>query len=685
MSNYELVKFNKYNYKKLNIISSVKRKRHDKYDEYADCIMMLDTETSKKFNDRIDVNYIVAFTISIRFKHENIVTLYGNKPSECIECLNNIIENLNAEKYIIYIHNMSYDWTFLRRFLMSEYGTPIHQLNTKSHYPIYIEFENGLILKDSLILAQRKLEKWAKDLNVEHKKAVGKWDYDRIRSQNETFTVDELQYIECDTLAGVECIDSTMTTLNKRIYSIPYTATGITREKLRKIAFKNHGKDWFLRNVPSYQQYKKLEKVYHGGFTHANRHLLGIVNYGLIKCFDFSSSYPFVLLSEKYPSEKFQSCANLKLEKIVSQSQTYAFMYKLVAIGVKLKNNDIAMPCLQNSKMEKIVNPYIDNGRILACDYCEIYLNEQDAITILEQYNIQLNLCIEVEYAKKDYLPRWFTDFVFDSFKNKTQYKGGDLVLYSIAKALLNSIYGMCCQHCVKEIIEEMYLTGEYQKVKWDETGENSEEELYNKYVQSRTSFLPYQIGVWCTSYAQKNLFELGKCCEIWIYSDTDSCYGMNWDEDKVNAYNEKCKNKIINNGYTFVYFNNREYWLGIAEHDKDEDCYSEFITLGAKRYCGRNLSDNELHITVAGVPKIGAKCLNNDINNFKKGMIFPGVLTGKKTHTYFYNEIYRDKNGNEIGDSIDLSPCDYLMDEAQVDNDWTQLFYDEVFIQQYI
>ena len=103
----------------------------------------------------------------------------------------------------------------------------------------------------------------------------------------------------------------------------------------------------------------------------------------------------------------------------------------------------------------------------------------------------------------------------------------------------------MCCQHCVKEIIEEMYLTGEYQKVKWDETGENSEEELYNKYVQSRTSFLPYQIGVWCTSYAQKNLFELGKCCEIWIYSDTDSCYGMNWDEDKVNAYNEKCKNKI--------------------------------------------------------------------------------------------------------------------------------------------
>lgn len=683
---YERINYKLFEYKKLNQIKTVTRRKKTGSQTYANCIIMLDTETSKKYKDKIDVNYIVAFSISIRYESENICTLYGNKPSQCVECLNMIKDNINSDNLIIYIHNMSYDWTFLRRFLMASYGTPIHQLNTKSHYPIYIEFENGLILKDSLILAQRKLEKWAIDLNVEHKKAVGKWDYDKIRNQNESYSNDELDYTECDVLAGVECIDSLMKTLNKKIFSMPYTATGIPREKLRKIAFKNRGKEWFERLVPSFDQYKKLEKVYHGGYTHANRHYIAQVLNDLVKCFDFSSSYPFVLLSEKYPCEKFQECANLSLHEIVKQSDEYAFMYKLVAIGVKLKNDSFPMPCLQNSKMEKIINPVIDNGRILCCDYCEIYLNEQDAITILEQYDFIKHVCIEVEYCRKDFLPRWFTDFVYDSFKDKTQYKGGDPVLYAIAKAMLNAIYGMCCQHCVKEVIEEDYLSGDYIKNKFDENeeSENSEKFLYDKYINSRNSFLPYQIGVWCTSYAQKNLFTLGKLCKIWLYSDTDSCYGIEWDFKAIENYNDICKNKLLSNGYGAVEFNNKEYWLGIAVSEDLKDEYSEFITLGAKRYCGRCREDNKLHITVAGVPKSGAQCLNDNIYNFRKGMIFSGKITGKKTHTYFYNDIYTDENGNEIGDSIDLSQCDYLLDSIEENENWENLFNEEVIIQTY-
>lgn len=683
---YEMAFFKDYDFKKLNIIKNVTRHSHKGNELYSDCIMMIDTETSKKYKNKIDVNYIVAFTISIRYQHKNICTLYGHKPTECVECLNLIKNNLHSDKIIFYIHNMSYDWVFLRRFIMASWGSPVHQLNTKSHYPIYIEFANGIIFKDSLILAQRKLEKWADDMNVDHKKSIGKWDYDKIRKQNEDFTKDELEYIEHDTLAGVECLDALKESIHKRIYSMPYTATGIPRNELRTIAFNNRGKDWFLRNVPSYEQYKKLEKVYHGGFTHANRHYVNTVQTGLIKCYDFASSYPFVLLSEKYPCEKFQKCENLSLYDIKEQSNDYAFMYKLIGIGVKLKSDLFPMPCLQNSKMEKIVNPIIDNGRILCCDYCEIYLNEQDAITLIEQYDFIKHICTEIEYCKKDYLPKWLTDYIFKCFNEKTLFKGGDPVLYALAKAKLNSIYGMCCQHCVKEVIEEDYLTGEYIRNKFDENeeSENSEKFLYDKYVNSRNSFLPYQIGVWCTSYAQKNLFELGKLCEIWLYSDTDSCYGINWNVDKVNAYNESCKEKLRKNGYSFVFFNNREYWLGCAESEGEKDEYVEFITLGAKRYCGRCKKDNELHITVAGVPKIGALCLENDIRNFKKGMIFSGSVTGKKTHTYIYNDIYTDKNGIEIADSIDLSQCDYLLDTIENCDEWEKLFNEDICVQTY-
>ena len=103
---------------------------------------------------------------------------------------------------------------------------------------------------------------------------------------------------------------------------------------------------------------------------------------------------------------------------------------------------------------------------------------------------------------------------------------------------------------------------------------------------------------------------------------------------------------------------------------------------LGSKRYCGRSIKTGELKITVAGVPKTGVKCLNNDISNFKQGLIFSGKITNKKTHTYFYkDDIYIDEKGNETGDSIDLSPCDYLLDRVE-NMSWEDLLSDEINIQ---
>ena len=133
---------------------------------------------------------------------------------------------------------------------------------------------------------------------------------------------------------------------------------------------------------------------------------------------------------------------------------------------------------------------------------------------------------------------------------------------------------------------------------------------------------------------------------------------------DLVKAYNEECKQLLFKNGYGPVKVGKKEYWLGVIEFD-DDSKYSEFTVLGAKRYAGRAVADNKIHITVAGVPKQGAVCLNDDLTNFRKDFIFDGKLTGKLTHNYIYSDkgIYEDEFGNEIGDSIDLSPCDYELD----------------------
>lgn len=677
---YRIVYWEEYNYADLNQII-VRKKAGKNNTSFNDCIIMADTETSKKKQGQD--NHVVAWTLSIRAFGINIVTLYGRKPSGLISCIELIRRNMNGAETFIYWHNMPYDWTFIRKFCFRTWGLPEKQLNVKSHYPIFIQWDNGIMFRDSLILAQRSLDKWAKDLDVEHQKACGLWDYDKLRSQYEDFSDDELTYIEHDTLAGVECIDKMRITLNKSIYSMPYTATGIPREAVRKLASENNGRSLFLRIAPTATQQAKLERVYHGGYTHGNRHYVNEIIKGDIQCRDFASSYPNVLLGEKYPMEAFSHLDDKEVDWILANASEYAFMFKLILVRPRLKDDWVPMPALQFSKAYT-VNSVLDNGRILAAEYVEIEITELDLAVINEQYTWDWAMCVDVEFSKKDYLPKWLTDYIFELFRDKTTLKGGDPVLYALAKALLNSIYGMMVQKPVKETIVEHYLEEDGEHLYTTEHADFNE--LYEIYINKRSSILPYFWGVWVTAYAFRNLFELGKCVDyehggIWAYSDTDSCYATKWNEERLNAYNERAKQKLRDNGYGCVEHNGREYWLGVAEPDSR---YTEYIYQGAKRYCGRSAEDGELHITVAGVPKKGAVSLKDDINNFRPGFIFPGEDTGKLTHSYnIVPEIYIDEDGNETGDSIDLSPCAYRLDSIET-HTWEELLEVTEYIQTY-
>ena len=70
---------------------------------------------------------------------------------------------------------------------------------------------------------------------------------------------------------------------------------------------------------------------------------------------------------------------------------------------------------------------------------------------------------------------------------------------------------------------------------------------------------------------------------------------------------------------------------LGVFDNDGK---YKEFITQGAKKYAYRT-EDDVVHITVSGVPKSGAVCLDNDLNNFKDDLVFEHKYTGKNTVMY--------------------------------------------------
>lgn len=710
---YKMIRWNEFNYMILSNVLYKKKTGKGRSGTYNDVIIMADTETSKpedwheldEFGNTDPVpNHVCAWSISFRFFHMNIVTLYGNRPSEFCMMLHNLRTVLLGDDIYIYFHNMSYDHTFLRRFIYKEFGEPKKALNTKPHYPVQVRFNNGIVIKDSLILAGCKLEKWANDLNVDHKKAVGSWDYDMVRNQDHEFTSEELKYIECDTLAGVECIDALCQSLNKTIYSIPLTNTGIVREEVRNRAKQNRGHDNFSRQALTYEQYVKVRRLYHGGYAHANRFFIGLcLDIENTLGFDFASSYPFCMLSQKYPSGAFHALSGYKdINYILENEDKFAFIFKLTFINVRLKDNMEPMPALQTDKLDHTINLVTDNGRVISAGFCELYCCEQDLIVFNDIYTWDKAVASEIEAAPKDYLPRWLTDYIFELFDAKCRLKGGDPVLYQLSKSRINSCYGLLIQACVRPEIIEVTEDGEYQINEYGDTAfltsgmyredfTKKESDEYAKYLKRKNSVLPYQWGVYVTAYAFKHLFMLGKCVKRyynkegklafpphWYYSDTDSAYSDDWDYNELYKYNQRCKRMLQDNGYGPVILGGHEFWLGVAEHKEPDDTYTEFTVLGSKRYAGRSLEDGKLHITVAGVPKKGAETLNDDLHNFRQDHIFDGKVTGKLAHFYIFDDIHIDDKGNEIADSIDLKPCDYHLDAV---NKWEFIESDEIMM----
>lgn len=649
---------------------------------YNDVLIGADTETSKTKPDQYEhgeyvpqENIVVAWTISLRGQGQNICTIYGAKPSQFARCLRLLHESMVGDRTNVYFHNLAYDHCFLSRFLYAEFGTPEHQLNTKPHYPIMISFSNGLILRDSLILSQKKLERWAEDLCVEHRKAVGMWDYNRLRDQSGDFTPEEFEYIEHDTLALVECLDKVRENLHKHTYNLPITCTAIIREAMRAEGRKKRAHNRYIRLAPSYDLYRKLEQMYHGGFTHCNRNTAGWIWHDVTGQ-DIASSYPTRILVDKVPMEKFRKIPeNISMFTILENAENTAFCFTLFATGIRLRNSDEPMPVLQLSKCIHSVNAITDNGRILEAECVEIVLNEIDLMMIHEQYHFDRQVCFDVYCASKGYLPRWFRDFTYQCFVDKCTKKGGDPVEYALAKAKLNSIYGCLVQKICKEDIIEDYASGSFgirrfadDPVEDAKLREEHDREVFNKYQENWNSITPYYWGCWITSTAMLALMRLGACVDYenggeWLYCDTDSVYSTKWNKAKLEAYNADMRTRMLAQGYGAVHYNGKEYWCGVAEYDSH---YKDFIGLHSKCYAGKDDEDH-IKITVAGVPKKGAECLQGDLTKFDYGFVFDGKTTGKLTHFYMLKDKIEIKDGIEYGSSIDLHECDYIIRKVKV------------------
>ena len=612
--------------------------------------------------DKKAIMYIWQFAIE-----ENVII--GRTWNDFLYFCKKLYDYLNLkERYIIvYVHNLSYEFQFICKWF-----NWVDIFADSERKPIKATTDSHFVFKCSYRLSGYSLEVLANNLKSHTiKKMVGNLNYNLIRNSKTPISKEELEYCVNDVLIVTSYIEEQIDEF-ENIEKIPLTQTGKVRRYVRKQCFQNKDYKYFIKELTIEKpEYLLLKNAFAGGFTHCNAMYTNKICKN-VTSYDFTSSYPTVLISEKYPMSKGREVNVNSESELINLIKNYCVLVDLQFINIK--SNFLYEQIISYSKCRNVKNPLINNGRIVQADTLTITCTDIDFLNIKDFYkwdNLKIGLCY---IYKKDYLPKEFIKTILHLYKSKTELKGvdGKEVEYLHSKELLNSLYGMSVTSIVHDTIN-------FNGVEWTTENGNLDEELKN-YNTDKNRFLFYQWGVWCTAYARNNLYTaIRECKEDYIYSDTDSVKIFNADKHKMyfEEYNKwivKKLEKCLNYHNIPLYFISPETikgeikTLGIWDFD---GFYTDFKTLGAKRYIFKK--DNKLSITVCGLSKkSGKEFIENQKNPFiffNEGMYIDSEHTGKMTHTYIDREIENtitDYLGNTAyyheKSYIHLEKTDYLL-----------------------
>lgn len=513
------------------------------------------------------------------------------------------------DKFIIFVHNLSYEFQFLRG-LFTFPADDVLVLKSRK----ILKATNGKIeYRCSWMLSNLSLYNWGKSLKASTLKMSGdEFDYNKRRYPWTELTIEEWSYCVTDVVTLAECVIKQMEIENDSFYSLPYTSTGYVRRDIKKELYRIR-KSLLEPMYPDIELMRKLHEAFRGGNTHANRWYAGDILSNVYSD-DIQSSYPYCMCNDLFPMSPFEkvSCDLLTFKESIKKN-THALLCMVDLERVELKNRWWGFPYIPVHKCKMYSNVQRDNGRVLSAESLTIALTDIDFRIINEEYNFKL---VNVRYlyrSRYGRLPRSFVRVIEKYFERKTALKGveGQEVFYDFSKRKLNSGYGMLAEYSLKPYYR--YEHGEYIKRSFD-------------IARFEKMFFPYQWGVWVTAHARNHLESgLKLAGESAVYCDTDSVKGL--DKLDFTEYNDIVKeNCLVNDSYAIDQFGNTQY-MGMYEPDAH---YLRFITLGAKKYVVEKLNkktgEKEIEITISGVGKMkGAKELeeNGGLESFGAGLKF--------------------------------------------------------------
>ena len=563
----------------------------------------------------------------------NDTVYYGRYWYELIDFISILDKNI-PERKIIWVHNLAFEFQYFKSYFDIKEVTA-----RKSHKVMKCKLKDyNVEFRCTLMLSNVALKSLPDMFNLPVEKMVGDLDYRMLRTSETPLTEKEMKYCENDCLVVYHYIRYELQTYDN-LDHIPMTSTGHVRKELKEKTRRDYKYRRLIGNSVNTNPhvYNLLIQAFMGGYTHAN-YLYADQIVGNVDSWDFTSSYPYVLVTHKYPATKFKLC-RIKSEQQLLPNMAYLMVVKFTNVKSTYFNNFLSF-----SKCREIVGGKYDNGRIISAKSLVATLTDIDFKLIRKAYECEYEI-LECYYSILRYLPKQFIEFVLDKYVLKTQYKGVEEKKqeYNRQKSMFNALYGMSVTNNIRDEVTYDNITG------WTETPLTNEEIVKKLQDEEKIGFLSFSTGVWVTAYARWNLLtNIMKLDEYVVYADTDSIkVREGYDKNVITEYNEKVKKriefvsnvlKIPMNRYAPKDIKGKERMLGLFD---DDGHYEQFITQGAKKYAVLEINpktgEEEIHITVSGVPKSGAKCLAGDLDNFRDDLVFTSDITNK--NMLFYTE----------------------------------------------
>lgn len=554
--------------------------------------------------------------------------VFGRRWEELIDLLKRIQEfcRLNDTFICIYVHNLGYEFQFLRRFIC-----PNEMFARKERNPLYFRIPY-IEFRCSYFLTNMSLDALCENTpGIKYHKKTGKYDYDKLRTADTEMTQEELEYCYCDVAGLCEILYKKFAEFD--VAHIPLTSTGYVRRECRERMQANRKNKSLVNRIQlTYNQYLCARKAFRGGDTSGNACNSGKILDDL-QSYDMVSSYPAVIVSEKFPMSKFVELKEISRKEFKKYIDKFACLMTITIKNVSVKNRFIVPyldvgHCIHSSNIKSF------NGRILSADEITISCTDVDFKLIENEYNFDQLMVNEFYYAKYGYLPDELRQYVIDMFRGKCELKikcksefatDDDELLYAKYKNRINAIFGMM----VTDIIApEILYDGE-----WSVDDAVCGEQKLNDYYNNYNTFLTYQWGVWVTAHARKRLrvgiYAVGR---DGTYNDTDSVKCRGNHIETFRKLSEINIQKLINCGLDAIpEINGTKFYLGEWELEKKHDGIKRFVTVGAKKYC-TEYNDGTLEITVAGCSKkLGSEYLKSigGIEKFRAHKL--GTKNGKK------------------------------------------------------